>query len=55
VLGMVWTVCGAALSHRLREGGHWALKSVCGRQVCLPACAQPVFSDIHMPHVRAHV
>ncbi len=54
MLGMVWTVCGGALSHRLREGGHWAPKSVCGRQVCLPACAQPVFSDIHMPHVRAH-
>ncbi len=54
-LGMVRAQCVGALSRQRCAGGHWAHKSMCGRRVCLPACAKPVFSDINMCCERAHL
>ena len=54
-LGRVRTVCVGAASHKLCEGGHRAHKLVCGRRVCVTACAEPIFSDSHMCHDLGHV
>ena len=54
-LGRVLTVCVGALSHKLCERGDWAPKSMCGRRLCVPACAQPMVSDKHMCCELVHV
>jgi hypothetical protein len=44
-------VCGGSLCER----GHRDHMPMCGRRLCVPACAQPMVSDKHMCHEYVHV